>query len=355
MDAPNLTHFYIDNESKYFLPIITYHPNGKIKTEKYFTDGEKLLKEKVYNEEGKLVEIVNYLSNGLNSILYFDREEVEKRSGMAITYHNNGKVQSQKYYVEGKIHWQEKIFDENGNLIEFISYEKGGKKGPYILYDENGNKIKELIYDDNVPSGLAKFYYVNGQLKAEINYKNGKKNGVSKIFYSNGVLKINETIVDDIREGITTTYYESGGIKEEWNFAKGEPEGKSKFYYKSGSLYGTKNYKEGKEEGLTQLFYENGALKEEINYKSGKKNGINRIYDSKGKLVKELVFNDGVFEKESEIKNEPLINLNEVVKPRENKMTFKEKSILTLNYAGVVLGVLIIIYIIYFYVIANII
>jgi antitoxin component YwqK of YwqJK toxin-antitoxin module len=46
MDTPCLTIFILIKKSKYFLPIITYYPNGQIKTEKYFTDGERLIKEK---------------------------------------------------------------------------------------------------------------------------------------------------------------------------------------------------------------------------------------------------------------------------------------------------------------------
>jgi len=353
MKAPILTHFYLERANKYFLPEITYYPNGQIKSERFFTDGEKLIKEKRYKEDGSLAEIVNYISDGSNNVLYFDRSEIEKRSGMALTYYENGKVQSQKYYVEGKIHWQEKIFNDSGHLIEFISYEKGGKKGPFIMYNDKGNKIKEINYEDNIPSGQAKFYYDNGMLKAEVNYKDGKKNGITKVYYENGVLNIQENIVDDVREGITTTYYESGGLKEEWQFTKGSPEGKSKFYYSSGALYGTKDYRAGKEEGLTQLYYENGTLKEEINYMEGKKHGKNKIYDSNGNLVKELVFADGVFEKENE--PPPIV---EVPKPlhrnQEQKMTFREKTILTFNYFIVIAGIIFVIYLIYFYLIASI-
>ena len=67
-----------------------------------------------------------------------------------------------------------------------------------------------------------------------------------------------------------------------------------------------------------------------------------------------MIFNDGVFEKEAEIKNIPETPIVEATKPVEKKMTFKEKSILTLNYMAVIIGLLFIIYLIYFYVIAKI-
>ncbi len=347
MSIPNLTHFYLDKESDFYLPEITYFANGKVKSEKYFTDGQKLVQEKIYNETGTLIEIINYVSSGQNKILYFDNEVTDKRSGIALTYHENGKVQSQRYFVDGKIHWQEKIFSESGQLLEFITYDKGGKSGPYIMYNERGNKIKEINYEDNSPNGLTKYYYDNGQLKAEVIYKDGKKNGTTKIFYNNGTLKVVENNRDDIREGVTKTYYESGGIKEEWYFSKGEPEGNNKFFYKSGALFGSKNYKEGKEEGLTQLFYENGIIKEEINYLEGKKHGSNKIYDSSGKLIKEFVFTGGVCEKEVEPTLEKVI-IPVITKPVEHVRTFKEKTILTMNYMAVSAFILAIIYLIYF-------
>lgn len=298
-EYPNLTPDNLEKESPFDYSS-AYYESGKIKCERFFTDDHILLKEIHYSPAGQIREIVNYKKDGTNYLHQYFQNEIVK-SGLALTYYESGAIQSQKYYVDGKIHWEEKIFGPEGQLLEIITYIKGGKTGLNTMFNHLGGKISEIAYGDNQPHGTSRFYYDNGQLKAEINYVRGKKNGVSKIYYQNGILKVVECMRDDIRDGLTKTFYENGGSKEEWYFADGELSGNCRFFYKSGQLFATKNYEDGIEEGISKFFYKSGKIKEEINYHKGNKSGVNKLYDENGNVQVEYIYenNEIIEEKRS--------------------------------------------------------
>ncbi|HEX2962307.1 MAG TPA: toxin-antitoxin system YwqK family antitoxin [Ignavibacteriales bacterium] len=289
-EYPNLTPDNLEKESPFDYSS-TYYDSGKIKCERFFTDDHLLLKEIHYSPAGQIREIVNYKKDGTKYLHQYFQNEIVK-SGLALTYYESGAIQSQKYYVDGKVHWEEKIFGPEGQLLEIITYIKGGKTGVSTIFNQLGGKISEITYKDNQPEGISRFYYDNGQLKAEISYIKGKKNGVSKIYYQNGVMKVVESMRDDIRDGLTKTFYENGGSKEEWYFLDGELNGNCKFFYRTGQLFGTKNYENGKEEGLSQFFYKSGKLKEEITYHEGNKWGVSKVYDEYGNVQVEYIYKD---------------------------------------------------------------
>ena len=62
-------------------------------------------------------------------------------SGKLNTYHINGNVKSEIYYVEGLKHGEEKHWYENGHLAIQRNYVKGFKKGIHKAWWENGNLI----------------------------------------------------------------------------------------------------------------------------------------------------------------------------------------------------------------------
>ena len=334
MDSSNLTVCMPENEIV-FRNERFYHQNGKIKLEQFFIDGNFLFKEVHYNEDGTVNEIINYRSDGTTwSNQEFKNGEV--KSGLTLTYYEDGSVQSQKYYVENKVHWTERIFNRKGQLIEVIGYSKGIKNGQNIFFDENSNKVGEINYRFNNPDGSAKFYYPNGKLKAEINYYRGHKTGISRIYYKNGILKSEENLRNDIRNGVTKTFYENGNIKEEWNFKNGKPDGSSKTYYKNGVISGIINYKNGTEEGISTYYYQNGNLKQEIFYTKGTISGTTKIYKEDGTFDHEINYSDSNSDKGyavplSESKIDPIVKYK--VEKAVRKADRRKRIIRSVNYA----------------------
>ncbi|MDP4192977.1 MAG: hypothetical protein Q8858_15535, partial [Bacteroidota bacterium] len=159
-EYPNLTPDKL-NDDVLFNHAKTYYEDGKLRSERYYTDGLLLLKEIFYSPSGQVREIINYKKDGSYTSRQRFSDEVYK-SGLALTYYEDGQVQSQRYYVDGKIHWEEKIFSPKGQLLEVITYYKGGKNGKHTVYNENGAKVFEIDYKNNLPDGTSKFYYENG-------------------------------------------------------------------------------------------------------------------------------------------------------------------------------------------------
>ena len=114
-------------------------------------------------------------------------------------YHWNGAVhvQCQCHYdnnreLQGvyKSYYKSDTFCGSGKLRTECYYKDGKLHGVYTEYYVNGEISKESNYKDGKLEGLEKWYYKNGNLKIESNYKNGKREGVYYRFYKNGTLEI---------------------------------------------------------------------------------------------------------------------------------------------------------------------
>ena len=96
-------------------------------------------------------------------------------------------------------------------------------------YYENGNLQTEENYKDGKREGLIKIYYENGNLRVEGNYKDDKLEGSIKGYYENGNLGAEGNFKDGKPEGSIKEYYENGNLKSEIFFKKGKPI--SGYYY----------------------------------------------------------------------------------------------------------------------------
>ena len=84
--------------------------------------------------------------------------------------------------------------------------------GLYESYYENGKLESETPYKNGKRDGLAKVYYKNGKLEAEIPYKNGKRDGLVTGYYKNGKLKYQFPHKNGKAEGFLKCYHENGGL-----------------------------------------------------------------------------------------------------------------------------------------------
>ncbi len=65
-----------------------------------------------------------------------------------VTYHHeNGQVQQQGFYKNGKLQGQWVSFDANGNKLAVAEYDKGQKVGKWFYWNES--VLSEVDYSDN--------------------------------------------------------------------------------------------------------------------------------------------------------------------------------------------------------------
>ncbi len=126
--------------------------------------------------------------------------------------------------------------DLNGNPITGIKR----------FYNNNGVLDLEITYKDGRKEGITRNYYENGTLMNEKTYKNGKLEGLLKDYYRNGNLQLEAHYKNGMEEGIAKFYYETGNLRNEGNYKNGKPEGLAKIYYETGHLRAEANCKNGK-------------------------------------------------------------------------------------------------------------
>lgn len=62
-------------------------------------------------------------------------------------YFENGKVQQEGFFKNGKLEGTWTSFDENGNKMSVATYTNGEKTGKWLFW--NGNKLNEVEYSNS--------------------------------------------------------------------------------------------------------------------------------------------------------------------------------------------------------------
>ena len=71
------------------------------------------------------------------------------REGVWHAYFENGNVNTEVFYVDGKEHGDYKVYYENGTLRYIEHYNMGICDGTWSFYAEDGSLVKEIIADEN--------------------------------------------------------------------------------------------------------------------------------------------------------------------------------------------------------------
>ena len=105
--------------------------------------------------------------------IYYNNEkytgEIERKNP------RTGKVNMVASVKNGELHGMSYSYDENGKVIEEITYNKGLKEGPSKTYYKSGALSADLNYKNDKFEGMQKYYHENGKLQEEILFKNGQK------------------------------------------------------------------------------------------------------------------------------------------------------------------------------------
>src|SRR3990167_3568743 len=229
------------NRGKNYSKITTYHPNGSIWQ---YLEAEEMRAHGAYRE---------WFANGGLKI------EANVIGGTADVTPG---VQ-QDWLFDGI----SQVWDEQGNLIAKIPYQKGALEGPSLYFYSSGQTEKYLVFSKNNLEGESLEYFPDGGLKAKTTYKTGVKEGLSLGFFSNG----NPCWIEEYKRGLLSkgTYYSlSGTVLSEIENGGGY---QALFENDTPSL--TVEFRHGKPDGRVQKYTSIGKLKGYYHIKSGKKEG----------------------------------------------------------------------------------
>ncbi len=238
---------------------------------------------RVYKAEGKNhSKITTYHPNGM-IWQYLEAREM-RAHGPYREWFSNGQLKIDAYVVGGTADvapgtqndWLfdgiSQVWDDQGNLIAKISYDKGSLEGPSLYFFPDGSVEREIPFVKNRMEGIATEFYLEGQLKSKVAYQRGAKEGESLVFFENGQIARSE----EYKEGLLLkgTYYnplgkeisavDNGGgfqaIYENnaltvFEFRMGKPDGTVKKLTPSGELQRVYSLKNGRKQGEDVEYY----------------------------------------------------------------------------------------------------
>ncbi len=219
---------------------ISFWPNGNIQQKGFYKDGCLIgLNEKWYengekeSESNCIIENSKLFSSKCSKINYWTPEGeqlIKDGTGKYLSYHDNGKLQVQGAYQDGKQIGQWKWFYDNGNLQYIENFIDGKRSGEYISY------------------------FVNGQIRTKGLYLNDKQVDKWEDWYNNGLKRQTEFRVEGKMDGEANYWHKNGQLSASGIYKLGKKEGNWKYWDDEGNLE-------------TEEIFINGDLIETKNYR----------------------------------------------------------------------------------------
>ncbi len=303
---------------------------------------------RVYNRDEKgrsTCVICSYHPNG--HIWQYLEGKDTRAYGLYTEWFPNGRKKIEAQVIEGPIdlslaaekEWvfenMAKVWDEDGNLIAEIPYNKGALEGISTYYYPTGRVEKKIPYQKDKIHGDLCIYNEEDELISKTFYANGVKQGPSIKYWRNECPSFIENYCDDSLQ--TGVYYDEqgnpfseiqqgNGIRTLWNeqgereeieYQNGFPEGRVSHFninsilthyshHKMGMRHGDEAYffspieldaatdtpvlkllihwDNDQIHGTVKTWYENGKLESQSEYYQNKKNGMSCVWYKEGSI-----------------------------------------------------------------------
>lgn len=326
---------------------------------------------RVFRQEGKShSKITTYHPNGM-VCQYLEAEEM-RAHGAYKEWHPNGQIKIEAQIIGGTADisaaaqkdWlfdgMNQVWDEKGQLLAKIFYEKGAMEGTSVYFYPSGEIEKEMPFKKNILDGDLIEYHLTGHIRSKTKFQKGGKNGVSLGFFTNGqpswieeyseglLLKgsyhnFSGELVCDVQDGRgRQATYMGDSIALLVEIRRGHPEGIVKKLTPRGELQGSYFIKNGKKQGeeieyflareceekskepkmklslqwdqdaihgIVKTWYLNGRLQSQREYCHNKKQGSSLAWYKEGSIMLVEEYEQGQLVKGSYYKknqNEPI-------------------------------------------------
>lgn len=307
-----------------------FFPDSKVKQTISYYNGKTEGLSKEFDNDGNVITLLEYHNDFLVSRERINRLDNKKlKQGQWKDFYDNGKIKSEKNYVDDLLNGYYKEYDEKGNLVLTMLYEKGAivksnvEDEPEIeivnKHDADGKLVYSGPYRNNIPVGVHREFTPDGKVKNAFIYNDngllmhegivdeaGNYNGKWKDLYPDGKVQAEGQYTDNRRTGQWKFYNDDGKIIQTGSFTSGRPDGLWKWYYDNGTVLREEEYFQGEREGEMIEYsitgdiiaqgqyiagekngtwkYKTGDFIEEGNYITGLKDGLWKSYYSNGKL-----------------------------------------------------------------------
>ena len=245
----------------YYLSEDTTKTTGKIRSKFYFDKGKENGTAYEYDQDGNIITILEYAYGVLKKQEQINRVDKQgKQQGVWKKFYTDGKIKSEKNYLNGMKNGYEKEYSPTGSLVAINKYvgdsiqldapEISTKLEVRNEYYEDGSIKKTGTYLEGLPEGTHKEYSQDGKIKGKGNYVEGKK----------------------IEEWIF--YYPNGAVEQKGKYdKKGKPQGQWQWYYDNNKSLREETYLNGKREGTMIERGDTGNVITKGEYVEGLKQG----------------------------------------------------------------------------------
>lgn len=271
-----------------------YYADGKLKRTILYKNGKKTGLSKEFDENGKLISIVEYSNDYIINREFINRVDNKGlKQGFWKSFYPNDKIEKEIYYINDTINGLYKEFSQSGSLLKQEHYFKGNLLKDSLADSTNAIEWKEEFYDN----GRRKYYGA---------FRQGIKIGIHKEYdqagniviakeYNDAGVFIAEGVVDtmDRRQGKWKYYYETGELKGEGMFKNNLKTGDWIYYYMDGKIEQKGKFNKDKIDSKWLWYYPNGKVWREEYYELGKEEGSFTEYNDSGKVILKGQYLDG--------------------------------------------------------------
>lgn len=243
-----------------------YYPNGKVKREASFRDGKREGVWREFDEQGNVLNSQTYQKGVLVGQGIVDTDG--KRRGLYKEFYPDSTLRAEGVFVEGQRSGEWKFYYHNGQVQEIGFYNEGQPDGIWTWYYENGQKQIEEQFFKGTPNGSYKEYDSRGNTIVTGTYFDGMKNG--KWIEEIGDMRTQGEYRNDKQVGEWVSYYDNDKLAFKGTFNAGYPDGEHFFYYQNGRLREIQKYAAGVKHGDWKKYLDTGELYFTVTYDQGK-------------------------------------------------------------------------------------
>ncbi len=229
----------------------------------------------------------------------FGRDAEGRSHSAATSYHPNGQVSQCLEIVDGRAHGTYREWHSNGKLkLEVIVIEGIADlsemaqsswlfDGRSVVWNENGQIIAEIFYDKGSLESTAIYYHPNGQVEKKVPFQKNEIDGEFLAFTNTGILQEKIPYKKGKKQGTAVGFWENERAKYVEEFEEGKLQ-EGYYYYPDGTSASVIKKGQGK-----QALFENAALHTLVEYKAGEPCGRVELYEPSGALRQEYHIHEG--------------------------------------------------------------
>ena len=247
-----------------------YHPSGAVWKEVHFENDLAHGQQKIFLEEGTLLQVVEYMSG--------------MRHGTALRYWNPLQIAYQEKYEQDKL-LEAYYYSIKGELLTTIVNGKGSRA---LFGKESLQELQE--YKNGVQEGMVKTFDATGNLLSTHFIKNQQKEG-EEIHYFLGTCqpKLSLQWKNGFLQGVIKTWHENGIPESQKEMSENQKNGLFTAWYPNGDLMLVEEY--DKDTLMTGVYYRIGEKSPLSKIEKG--NGLATLFDKEGNLLHKIVYESG--------------------------------------------------------------